>query len=88
MRSGAFSLSSNRVDATGACGGRAWIIDPEGDVLAITAGSEPFATRDIDLTKAAKAKESYPRDVFRRSGSENGTGAAAAVSPEGSRTGR
>jgi hypothetical protein len=28
---------------------------------------EPFATRDIDLTKAAKAKQSYPRYVFSES---------------------
>ena len=64
MRSGAFSLSSNRVDATGACGGRGWIIDPGGEVLALTSAAEPFLTREIDLTKAAKAKESYPRYVF------------------------
>lgn len=64
VRSGAFSLSSNRVDATGACGGRGWIIDPAGEVLAVTTAAEPFATRDIDLAKAAKAKDSYPRYVF------------------------
>jgi N-carbamoylputrescine amidase len=64
VRSGAFSLSSNRVDTTGRCGGRGWIIDPTGEVLAITSAAEPFATRDIDLTKAAKARDSYPRYVF------------------------
>ena len=64
VRSGAFSLSSNRVDPTGACGGRGWIIDPAGEALAITSAAEPFATRDIDLTKAAKAKDTYPRYVF------------------------
>ena len=61
VRSGAFCLSSNRVDPTGRCGGGGWIIDPSGDVLAITSAAEPFATRDVDLTKAASAKESYPR---------------------------
>src|SRR5262249_53409100 len=65
VRSGAFSLSSNRVDPSGACGGRGWIIDPSGQVLAITSGDEPFATRDIDLTTTAAAKASYPRYVFR-----------------------
>jgi len=64
VRSGAFSLSSNRVDATGACGGRGWIIDPAGEVLAMTSAAEPFATRDIDLANAAKAKGTYPRSVF------------------------
>jgi N-carbamoylputrescine amidase len=64
VRSGAFSLSSNRVDATGACGGRGWIINPAGEVLALTSAAKPFATRDIDLANAAKAKVTYPRYVF------------------------
>lgn len=64
VRSGAFSLSSNRVDPTGACGGGGWIIDPAGEVLAVTSATEPFATLDIDLTKATKAKHSYPRYVL------------------------
>jgi N-carbamoylputrescine amidase len=64
VRSGAFSLSSNRVDAAGACGGSGWIIDPAGDILAITSAAEPFATREIDLARAAKARDSYPRYVF------------------------
>lgn len=64
VRSGAFSLSSNRVEPTGACGGGGWIIDPAGEVLAVTSATEPFATRDIDLTAAAKAQSSYPRYVF------------------------
>jgi N-carbamoylputrescine amidase len=67
VRSGAFSLSSNRIDPTGGCGGSGWIIDPAGEVVAITSAAEPFATRDIDLTKAAKAKDSYPRYVFAES---------------------
>jgi N-carbamoylputrescine amidase len=64
VRSGAFSLSSNRVDTTGAGGGSGWIIDPAGKVLSVTSAAEPFATRDIDLAKAAEAKDSYPRYVF------------------------
>ena len=71
VRSGAFSLSSNRVDSTGACGGGGWIIDPAGEVLAVTSADEPFATREIDLTKAAKAKASYPRYVFSKSRAES-----------------
>jgi N-carbamoylputrescine amidase len=63
VRSGAFSLSSNRVDANGVCGGRSWIIDPAGDVLAMTSAEQPFATLDIDLAKA-KAGDGYPRYVF------------------------
>jgi N-carbamoylputrescine amidase len=63
-RSGSFSVSSNRVDPTGACGGGSWIIDPAGEVLAMTSAAEPFATRDLDLGEAARAKRSYPRYVF------------------------
>jgi N-carbamoylputrescine amidase len=72
VRSGAFSLSSNRVDTSGACGGSGWIIDPAGQVLAITSAAQPFATRDIDLTKAAKAKDSYPRYVFSEARADSG----------------
>jgi N-carbamoylputrescine amidase len=68
VRSGAFGLSSNRVDPTGACGGGGWIIDPDGEMLALTSAAEPFATRELDLAKAAKARESYPRSVFTESG--------------------
>jgi N-carbamoylputrescine amidase len=66
VRSGAFCLSSNRVDPTGACGGVGWVISPDGQVLASTTPEAPFATVDIDLAASTKAAESYPRYVFRR----------------------
>jgi N-carbamoylputrescine amidase len=66
VRSGAFSVSSNRVDPTGACGGAAWIVSPTGHVLASTTRSAPFATIDIDLTASAAAHHGYPCNVFRR----------------------
>ena len=69
VRAGAFSLSSNRVDPTGSCGGVGWIIDPDGEILATTSAAEPFATLDLDLIKAMKAKDSYPRYVFSESAS-------------------
>jgi len=68
VRSGAFSLSSNRVDPTGACGGVGWIINPDGQVLATTKPEAPFATLDIDLAASAAARDGYPCYVF--SGSE------------------
>jgi N-carbamoylputrescine amidase len=66
VRSGAFSLSSNRVDPTGACGGVGWIISPDGEILARTTSSDPCATMDIDLDVATAARGEYPRYVFDR----------------------
>jgi N-carbamoylputrescine amidase len=64
VRSGAFSVSSNRVDPTGSCGGVGWIISPDGKILASTTHEAPFATVDVDLTAAAAARNTYPRYVF------------------------
>jgi N-carbamoylputrescine amidase len=68
VRSGGFSISSNRVDSTGAYGGTGWIINPSGEVLALTSTEKPCATVDIDLTEAARARERYPGYIFRDSG--------------------
>jgi N-carbamoylputrescine amidase len=68
VRSGAYSVSSNRVDPSGACGGGSWVISPEGEVLALTSASSPFATVDIDLEAWEEAWGSYPRYVFARNG--------------------
>jgi len=65
VRSGAYCLSSNRVDPTGACGGASWIINPDGKILASTTPEAPFATIDIDLAAATAAADTYPRYVFR-----------------------
>ena len=70
VRSGAFSLSSNRVDPTGACGGVGWIISPDGEILARTTPEAPFVTVDIDLAASAAARDGYPCYVF---SSENTT---------------
>jgi N-carbamoylputrescine amidase len=64
VRSGAFSVSSNRVDPTGAYGGRGWIFSPHGQILAITSPESPFATIDIDLAATAAARAGYPCAVF------------------------
>ncbi len=71
VRSGAFSVSSNRVDPTGACGGMGWIISPDGEMLASTSPKAPFATIDIDLAASAAARLGYPRSVFRRDNDES-----------------
>jgi N-carbamoylputrescine amidase len=64
VRSGAFSLSSNRVDPTGACGGVGWIISPNGKILATTSAEAPFATVSIDLAAPITARYEYPRYIF------------------------
>ncbi len=64
VRTGAFSLSSNRRHNDGSCGGVGWIIDPEGNELVRTSASSPVATLDLDLTASSVAKSSYPRYVF------------------------
>jgi N-carbamoylputrescine amidase len=64
VRSGAFGLSSNRVDPTGECGGVGWIVSPQGQVLAATSAESPFATIDIDLAASDAARAGYPCSVF------------------------
>lgn len=64
VRSGAYSLSSNRVDRAGACGGGGWIISPDGSILATTTSKTPFASVDIDLAQSDRARTTYPRYVF------------------------
>jgi N-carbamoylputrescine amidase len=63
---GAFGLSSNRTDATGAHGGPGWVIDPDGATLALTTEEAPFATLEVDLARAERARATYPRYVFAR----------------------
>ncbi|GCE30426.1 N-carbamoyl-D-amino-acid hydrolase [Dictyobacter alpinus] len=63
IASGAFVLSSNRVDEH-LFAGHGVIIDPDGDVLATTSRQTPFVTRNIDLATSAQAKLLYPRDVL------------------------
>jgi N-carbamoylputrescine amidase len=65
VRSGAFSVSSNRVDPTGTCGGVGWILNPQGKILAMTSAESPFATVDIDLAASVAAQLSYPCSVLR-----------------------
>jgi len=64
--SGAFCISSNRSGASSAgdaFAGQGWIIDPEGEVLALTSDSDRFVTLDLDLGRARAAKATYPRNV-------------------------
>lgn len=63
---GAYSLSSNHFwpgDKPVSLGGFGWVIGPDGEVLALTTPSQPFATITIDLARAERAKHTYPRYV-------------------------
>ena len=65
VRTGAYSLSSNRADhAAGTYGGAGWVISPDGALLARTTAEQPFCTADIDLNAATTAHGTYPRYVF------------------------
>lgn len=62
---GAYSLSSNRWARGGEFGGLGWVVDPAGEVLATTNARRPFATVEVDLRAADRAKKTYPRSLFR-----------------------
>jgi len=64
VASGCYCLSSNRVQANGACGGVGWIIEPDGALLARTSSMEKFCTREIDPARSRNARKTYPRYVF------------------------
>jgi N-carbamoylputrescine amidase len=62
--SGAFVMSSNRGGVPGSVpslGGQGWVVGPESEVLARTTRDEPFATIELDLSEAERAKRTYPR---------------------------
>lgn len=64
VRSGAYSISSNRVHPDGSYGGAGWIISPDGELLCRTSASEPFCTYDIEPFVSEEARDAYPRYVF------------------------
>ena len=67
IMAGAFSLSSNKVNAPGLAadvGGQGWIVAPDGEVLGLTSREQPFCTVAVDIAAAEQAKETYPRYVL------------------------
>jgi N-carbamoylputrescine amidase len=62
--SGCFLASTNRRSADSeAFAGRSWLLSPDGEVLAETSADRPFATVEIDIEQANRAKETYPRNI-------------------------
>jgi predicted amidohydrolase len=62
IASGAFVISSNRIDER-LFGGRGLVIGPNGEVLASTSRHAPFVTVDIDVAESARSQKTYPRNV-------------------------
>ncbi len=65
--SGAYCISSNRVDRAGRgsqLGGQGWVIGPDAEVLGLTSQQDPFVTVTVDQTIADRAKSTYPRYVL------------------------
>ena len=63
ISAGAFCVSSNRA-GPGLCddfAGAGWIIDPDGEVIAVTSRNCPVVTCELNLEAARNAKDSYPR---------------------------
>lgn len=61
--SGCYVLTSNRTgtdDAGQLFGGRGWVIDPEGDVVAQTSATTPVVFHEIDVDFVSRAQADYP----------------------------
>lgn len=60
--SGAWVLTSNLLppDADEEACAHAWIVSPDGEVVAQTSSEQPFVTYDLDLGAALDAKTRYP----------------------------
>jgi N-carbamoylputrescine amidase len=61
--SGCYVLTSNRsgMDSKGQeFGGRGWIVDPNGDMVAQTSAASSVATYTVDLDHVATAQREYP----------------------------
>ena len=58
---GAFAMSANHGGER--FGGQGWIVDPDGEVLALTSAEEPVVSVEVDLDLARAARSTYPRYV-------------------------
>jgi predicted amidohydrolase len=61
--SGCFVASANRRSRDGDFAGRSWLVSPEGEILGETSADAPFLVLEVDLEDAARAKQSYPRNL-------------------------
>ena len=63
VMSGCFVASANRRSRDGDFAGRSWLVSPEGEILGETSADAPFLVLEVDLEDAARAKQSYPRNL-------------------------
>jgi N-carbamoylputrescine amidase len=67
--SGCYVVSSNRggTDSEGQTfGGRGWVVDPAGELVAQTSSASPLAVYHVDLEWVARAQREYPCYVRER----------------------
>ena len=67
IASGGYVASSNRRSfSRNLFAGGSWVLSPDAHALCETTEERPFATAEIDLAAAERAKLQYPRDLYRR----------------------
>jgi predicted amidohydrolase len=67
IASGGYVASSNRRSFShDLFAGGSWLLSPEAHALCETTKERPFATAEIDLAAAERARLQYPRDLYRR----------------------
>jgi predicted amidohydrolase len=66
IASGGYVASSNRRSfSRDLFAGGSWLLSPDAHLTCETTKESPFATAEIDLAAADRAKRQYPRDLYR-----------------------
>ncbi len=65
VASGGYVASANRRSfSRDLFAGGSWLLSPDGQAPCETTKESPFATAEIDLAVAERAKLQYPRDLY------------------------
>jgi N-carbamoylputrescine amidase len=66
IASGSYVASANRrTTAHELFSGGSWLISPEAHTICETTEAQPFVTAEIELATAERAKQQFPRDLYR-----------------------
>jgi predicted amidohydrolase len=57
---GAYCISSSRGGRRNSSGGAAWVIAPDGQILAMTSSEQPFASIELDLSAVSRHPRAAP----------------------------